>query len=172
MQQTTLKFTKSGGGVMLGGGGDEFWRAAGGVKYAFYSKQQIDEGKSLYCREMKTYRFLYGTWKDRIRKRVVNNLKYGVLACHDPILQNMYAKRPPPFVRDEFINRRGDVVEVSDVFSVKTYPQLDALRRELVYKYPDVEFRGLVVDSVNFDRIREMKMEKYSIERLIARLGR
>ena len=52
---------RSGCGIMLGLSGDEFWRADGGVKYAFYSKQQVEEGSSLCCRELKTYKFLYNT---------------------------------------------------------------------------------------------------------------
>ena len=92
-------------------------------------------------------------------------MEYGILACNDPILRNMYARRPPPFIRDEFINRRGGVVEVTEVFPVKSHPNLDSLKRELERKYPDIEFRGLVVGIENFDRIRKKKREKYSIQR-------
>ena len=118
----TLANTKNGLGIMLGLYGDEFWRVSGGVKYAFYSKKQIDEGKSLNCRAKKTYDFLYSTWDDKIRERVIHNLEFGILACNDPILRSLYSKKPPPFVPEEFINRRGMKIEVSDVFTVKVYP--------------------------------------------------
>ena len=155
----TLANTKNGLRIMLGLCGDEFWRVSGGVKYAFYSKKQIDEGKSLNCRAKKSYDFLYSTWDDKIRARVIHNLNYGILACNDPILRSLYSKKPPPFVPDEFINRRGMKIEVSDVFTVKVYPRLDSLRKELVAKYPDVEFRGIVVDSAHFDSMCEKKRQ-------------
>ena len=158
--------TKNGVGIMLGIYGDEFWRANGGVKYAFFSQKQIDEGRSLHCRAKKTYDFLYSTWDDKVRDRVIHNLEYGILACNDPILKNLYARKPPPFVRDEFINRQGKMVEVSDVFSVRTYPKLDALRKELIYKYPDIEFRGLVVESVNFDEMCEKKRQHKDVNKV------
>ena len=159
--------TKNGVGIMLGIYGDEFWRASGGTYYAFFSQKQIDESKSLHCRAKKTYDFLYSTWNDKVRDRVIHNLEYGILACNDPILKNLYARKPPPFVRDEFINRRGKVVEVSDVFKVRTYPKLDALRKELIYKYPDIEFRGIVVESVNFDEMCEKKMEHNNKQKIM-----
>jgi len=159
--------TKNGVGIMLGTYGDEFWHASGGTYYAFFSQKQIDESRSLHCRAKKTYDFLYGTWNDKVRQRVIHNLECGILACNDPILKNLYARKPPPFVRDEFINRRGKKVEVSDVFSVRTYPKLDALRKELNYKYPDIEFRGIVVESVNFDTICEKKMEHNNKQKII-----
>jgi hypothetical protein len=155
----SLANTKNGLEIMLGLCGDEFWRVSGGVKYAFYSKKQIDEGKSLHCRTKKSYDFLYSTWDDKIRERVIHNLEYGILTSNDPILRSLYSKKPLPFVPDEFINRRGMKIEVSDVFTVKVYPRLDSLRRKLVAKYPDVEFRGIVVDSVNFDSMCEKKRQ-------------
>mgnify|MGYP001181112959 CR=1 FL=1 len=161
-----MSFTvmKNGVGIMLGIYGNEFWHANGGVKYAFFSNQQINEKKSLHCRAKKTYDFLYSTWDDRVRERVIHNLEYGILACNDPILRNLYSKKPPPFVRDEFINRSGKKIEVSDVFDVRTYPKLDALRKELIYKYPDIEFRGLVVESENFDAMCEKKRQHRDVK--------
>ena len=159
--ETIMSFTvtKNGIGIMLGIYGDEFWRANGGIKYAFFSQKQIDEGKSLHCRAKNSYDFQYTTWNEKVRERVIHNMEYGILTRDDPILKNLYQQKPLPFVRDEFINRRGMKIEVSDVFNVRTYPKLDALRKELIYKYPDIEFRGIVVESENFGAMCEKRQQ-------------
>lgn len=153
----SVETTKNWQGIMLGVYGNEFWRVSGGVKYAFYSKKQINEGKSLHCREKKTYDFLYSTWHEKVHKRVIHNFEIGVSPSNDPILQSLYSKKPPQFIRNEFINRYGNKIEVSDVFTVKVYPKLDNLRRELNAKYPDIEFRGIVVDSAHIGSMCEKK---------------
>ena len=53
----SLANTKNGLEIMLGLCGDEFWRVSGGVKYAFYSKKQIDEGKSFIVAQKRVMTF-------------------------------------------------------------------------------------------------------------------
>ena len=49
---------------------------------------------------------------------------------------------------------------------MRTYPKLDALRKELIYKYPDIEFRGIVVESKNFDEMCEKKRQHKDVNKV------
>ena len=86
-------------------------------------------------------------------------METGISTFNDVILKNIYSKKPAPFSREQFINRYGKIIEVSDVFSVKTYNNLDTLKRDLVEIYPDIEFRG-IVSSLYSQIIREEKRIK------------
>lgn len=147
-------------GIMMGLCGDEFWKIGGDVKFAFWSKMQVDMQECIYSRELKNHEYLLSKWENSVRQRVLHNMETGISTYNDVILKNIYSKKPAPFSREQFINRYGKIIEVSDVFSVKTYSNLDTLKRDLVEIYPDIEFRGIVVSSLYSQIIREKKRIK------------
>jgi len=122
--------------------GNEFLNITGGIGFGFYSETQM---------QLKHNDMMY--WRNKVRQRVIFNLRNRTNSHNDVILKHIYTQCPIP----SCINRKGTQVKITQVYPVKCNPSLDRLIKQVREQYPDAEYCGILIDAGNAKLLKDEK---------------
>lgn len=112
--------------------------------YGIFSKKQFDNNESYHLRE---FNEKYNRWKRSFDNTLASCNVIGIdrICCANELRQ-VNKKRPfydgPKY---SFRNRWGNVVEITDIFPLDVYRNLDAVIKLIKEKWDDAVFVGIVV---------------------------
>ena len=128
--------------------------------FAFYSQMQFEIEQSLNDRELSNYQQRYRIWEDRVRDRLIEIFETNTIkANEDVILKDIYAQKPKEFEKTQFMNKKGIIVSITDVYKISYYKNLDDLIKRVKDFWPDAIYQGIVI-RVNEENKNLIKKRK------------
>ena len=115
--------------------------------FAFYSQTQQRFEECCYSRMKQDFENHYNNWKDQMIERTIEIFEENKsVVTQDILLESIY-KNKPIFRPPTFINKKFKEVELTDFYSCQSYRNLDDLIKILKSTYPDIIYKGVVIEK-------------------------